>query len=511
MTIEREFKLAADLDFVLPALIDGAVVAGAPAHVVSLDATYYDTSSLALARSGVTLRSRTGEAGPAWTLKVPLSSDGAMMQRREIEFDAPIDAVPAEAQAMVRAHTRSAALRAVAQVHTERTQLLLEASGRTVAVLVDDVVSATSPAPRSGGAVVPIAGARRFREIEIEVAHGVDPDVLDAVRRSLRDAGCRDDEPVVPKAVRALGSAAEAPPDVVVRPLRRGASLAEVVSQAVARSVEKLIEHHPGVVLGDDPESVHQFRVAARRLRSDLRTFDPLLDPSWSASLRSELSWLGAQAGSVRDNDVLRARLLGRIDRLPAQDAWKAARLLDRLADQAGQARDGFLVALGSDRYVSLLDSLVDAAQAVRFRDDMGSVGDRHARHEVVALVRKPWRQLLHAFDDLGREPSDDELHAVRIRAKRARYALEAIAPVAGAKAKRLAGAISNVQDVLGDHHDTIVAETWLRDASNALLSARTVGGMLIAFEWQDRAATRRRLAKVWDRASVRDLARWLR
>lgn len=511
MTVEREFKLAADLDFVLPPLTDGAVVAGPPQPVISLDATYYDTSSLALARSGLTLRSRTGEAGPAWTLKVPVASDGELMQRHEIEFDAPLDVIPADARAMVRAHTRSSALQAVAKVHTERTQLPLEAAGRTVAVLVDDVVSATSPPLRSPAGVVPLAGERRFREIEIEVAHGVDPVLLDAVRRRLRDAGCRTDAPVVPKAVRALGAEAEAPPDVVVQPLQPGASVADVVGQAVARSVEQLIERHAGVVLGVDPEAVHQFRVAARRLRSDLRTFGPLLDPSWSASLRTELSWLGAAAGAVRDTDVLRARLVARIDRLPAQDAWKAARLLDRLADEAGNARDSLLVALDSDRYVSLLDSLVDAGGGVRFRSDLGSIGERKARPAVVPLVRKPWRQLHRAFDDLGRAPSDEALHLVRIRAKRARYALEAIAPVAGARAKRLAGVIANVQDVLGDHHDTIVAEAWLRGASSALPSARTVAGMLIAFEWQDRAAARRRLPKAWATATDRDLTRWLR
>ena len=82
----------------------------------------------------------------------------------------------------------------------------------------------------------------------------------------------------------------------------------------------RLLRHDPGVRLGIDIEDVHQARVATRRLRSDLRTFQPLLDEAWADALRDELRWLGAELGRVRDAEVLRDRLRAAATTLPAPD-----------------------------------------------------------------------------------------------------------------------------------------------------------------------------------------------
>ena len=88
--VEREAKLVAPAGLALPdlaGLIPGATaVALSDAH---LDAIYYDTADLRLARSGITLRHRTGEPGPAWTVKLPEDSRGPSLARHEIRFDGP--------------------------------------------------------------------------------------------------------------------------------------------------------------------------------------------------------------------------------------------------------------------------------------------------------------------------------------------------------------------------------------------------------------------------------------
>jgi CHAD domain-containing protein len=68
-----------------------------------------------------------------------------------------------------------------------------------------------------------------------------------------------------------------------------------------------------------------------------------------------------------------------------------------------------------------------------------------------------------------GVDVPDTGWHAVWIRAKRCRYAVEAVAPVFGRQAGRFAAAIAAVRDILGDHQGTVVAETWLRAARAAL------------------------------------------
>jgi CHAD domain-containing protein len=112
---------------------------------------------------------------------------------------------------------------------------------------------------------------------------------------------------------------------------------------------------------------------------------------------------------------------------------------------------------------------------------------------------------------DAGDHPSDDALHQIRIRAKRCRYAAEAAGPVFGEPAKGLARAVAGLQDVLGEQHDAVVAESWLRRAA---ISARRdeafVSGQLVVIERARAAASRERWRVLWAAASSRRLRSWL-
>lgn len=499
--IEREIKLAAGVGVTLPDLADAAPgVTIGPRSVVQLDAVYYDTPTLALARWGVTLRSRGGEAGPAWTLKLPISTTDSEVSRNELTFDAPAGPVPASVRQVVRAYTRSQALGPVVRLQTTRTEFAVELDGQPVAKVCDDTVVVD-------GTADPIDP---FREVEVEmVADTSAPEAIDAIIARLRRAGCRDDEPPMPKALRALGSRAFEPPDVVVPKIDKRATVAQLVRHCLAKSVSQLIDQHARVCVGGDPEALHQFRVAARRLRSDLRTFAPLLDRDWTKWLRDELGWLGSEVGSGRDADVLAERLRSQLARLPDTDAKAAGNLLQRLADTRSAAFEHVLATLADERYVALLDALIDAARQPHFTPKR-SVADSRARSIVVALARKPWRRLCRAVDDLEADSPDSAFHAIRILSKRARYAADAVVPMYGKPARRFAEALGDVQEVLGRYQDTTVAETWLRDAAKALPSTRLVAGELIALERDDRIVLRAKFWKVWKKASRRRLRSWL-
>ena len=96
--------------------------------------------------------------------------------------------------------------------------------------------------------------------------------------------------------------------------------------------------------LDTDPEGVHQARVATRRLRSDLRTFRPLLDREWASALRTELDWLARELGVVRDGDVMLERMRTHASQLPQVDARGATPVLTTLETSA---RTGPLTADG--------------------------------------------------------------------------------------------------------------------------------------------------------------------
>jgi CHAD domain-containing protein len=503
MAVEREIKMTADVDLVLPDLADvSPALQVGPVSTVDLVAVYYDTPSLSMARSGVTLRARSGEPGAIWTLKVSARGDEPDLSRHEYLFDEPLGPVPLAARQTARAYVRSQRLDPVVRLHTHRSQFSLAIDGTPLATVCDDSVVAD-------GGTEPFA---RFREIEVELAQGrIDRRAIEAIRERLRVAGCRDDEAPLPKAVRALGPRALDPPDVDVAAIGKRSSVEALLRHVIGMSVEPIIERQAGLWVGDDPEELHLFRVAARRLRSDLRTFAPMLDHGWTQWLRDELAWLGGEVGKGRDLDVMSERLISQMSKLPNEDARSVDRLLQQLAETAADARRHVVEALSSDRFIVLLDALVDAAREPQFAAASSGLAEQAAKPLVLDLVDKPWRRLSRAVDELRPGSPDAALHAVRIRAKRVRYAVEAVALLYGRDALRLAKRIAAVQSVLGLHQDTTVAEAWLREAAEAVPSVRLVAGELVALERVEREDLRRQFKTIWKKASKPKLRSWMR
>jgi CHAD domain-containing protein len=289
--------------------------------------------------------------------------------------------------------------------------------------------------------------------------------------------------------------------------LDRTATVADAIRVAVRASVERLFEHEAGVLSGEDPEDVHQARVATRRLRSDLRTFHDFVDTNWANDLRAELQWLGSELGEVRDIEVMLARLRADTARLPDADRESAERVTRRLVADWHAARDHMVAQVSGARYVALRASLVAAAERPRC-----TVWAHLPAVDVLPkVVRKPWRKLRDAVRDLGPAPADEALHEVRIRAKRARYAAEATAPVFGQVARRFARGMAAVQDVLGEHQDAIVARAWLtKTATECSPNEAFAAGMLAAMQLQTAAAARERFPDVWDDARSKKRRAWL-
>ena len=139
------------------------------------------------------------------------------------------------------------------------------------------------------------------------------------------------------KLARALGRETE---------LRRDGdgSPAGVLSAALHDQHHQLLRRDPGTRTGLDPEDLHQFRVATRRLRAFLRTGSALVDPEWADGLRAELKWLGGLLGAVRDQDVLIERFRREAEELEAIDEVALRQLFaalarEREAGPAGAAR----------------------------------------------------------------------------------------------------------------------------------------------------------------------------
>jgi CHAD domain-containing protein len=459
-TLEREVKLQPPEGFELSGL------EGERREARLFDSTYYDTDDRRLAREGVTLRRRVENGVGAWQLKLP--KGGA---RLELEVDGG-EAIPDRAAALLVGLTRGRPLAPVARLRTERDTVAVQENGSVLAEVVLDGVSVLEGERVAGG----------FEELEIELFDGGDDD-LRRLEKLLRAAGARD-APSSSKLARVLG----------VEPPRRArlgpdASPAEALRAALRDQLALLLAHDPGTRLGTDPEDLHQLRVATRRLRAFLRASRSFVDKEWAEDLRAELGWLGGELGRVRDLDVLIEHLREESESLERDEAKAFRPVLGALGRERGRQRRTLVRGLESDRYLALLDRL----EAV----DPPIV---EAETTLEEIWRREFRRLRRSMKELGPEPADDALHAVRIHAKRVRYAAELARPELGKRAAGFLEAAKELQDVLGIHQDAVVAEQVLRERVAAQPAAGVAVGRLIERERQRRVEMRRTYRAAWKR-----------
>jgi CHAD domain-containing protein len=312
---------------------------------------------------------------------------------------------------------------------------------------------------------------------------------------------------VMEREARLLAVGAASPGDLTTPELKHSSSLADVLRASLVASVGRLVAHDLGVRTGDDAEDVHQMRVASRRLRSDLRTFRPVLDEEWMRHQRAELKWLGGVLGKVRDADVLVGRFRDQAQGLPEGDAAEVEPVLGRLVRQRASDVEVLRQALSGDRYLEIVGRLAGGPPESSLRPE----AHRRATHELPRLVARPWRKLRQAVKGLPDEPTSEDLHEVRILTKRVRYASEAAAPVVGKPAKRLAKAAAGLQGVLGDHQDAIVAEDWLRRAATDATGVQVLAiGELVAVQRAEAAACRRAWPEAWSKVDRKKRRSWL-
>ena len=447
-----------------------------------LDAVYYDTADLRLIGAGITLRRRTGGQDAGWHLKLPAGADtrdeirlpltghpgkpsigaaSGTAGRRTTTPPARADgAVPKELAALVRAYTRDEALAPVVHIQTGRRVLrLLDQASQTLAEIAADHVSAE----RADG-----SAATSWDEIEAELVSG-DPELLKAIDTRLRKAGARP-AAAATKLQRALGGRLPATEAAQTPSLTARSTAGEVVLAYVRDQVAAISRYDP-LVRRDEPDAVHQMRVATRRARSALQAFGHIIERDATRPLCTELKWLAAALGQARDAEVLRDRLTSELAAIPAAlvvgpvEACITAHFTAELA-QAGNAA---LRVLDGQRYLRLLDDL----DALLADPPLTPLAQRRAGKALARPVRRAQRRLQRALAAVpGAEDRDAAIHEARKATKRARYAAEAAVPALGGKARRQATQAKELQQLLGDHHDSVVARTVLLDLTEKARAA---------------------------------------
>jgi CHAD domain-containing protein len=271
---------------------------------------------------------------------------------------------------------------------------------------------------------------------------------------------------------------------------------------ALDTRLRALLAHDPGTRVGEDPEELHQMRVAVRRIRAMLKAARPLLDRTWADDLRAELGWLGRALGPVRDADVLIERLRGRAATFDNTGREAVETLIEALVADRRLARTQMLAVLGSRRYTALLRRLASAVGR-----PLPTPSGRDGAPPLVKLVHAEYRRLSKAVRAAGEDPPDEVLHALRIQGKRLRYTGELVVassrkPIRKPVRKLVASTVA-LQDVLGEHQDACVAQHLVMRLLDGLgdvvdLNVAFAGGRLMEREELSRVASRLSWLAAW-------------
>lgn len=484
---ETERKYEAPSDASLPDLTEITGVATGPEEF-NLEATYFDTDDYRLARAGVTLRRRVGGDDEGWHLKLPAGED----TRQEVRapLGRAVKQPPKDLSSLVRAHTRGSGLGPVAEIRTNRRRWqLTNGNGELLAEVVDDLVTAQT----MGSSTTTTS----WREIEVELGEGGTRKLLDTVEQHLGSAGITPSTSKS-KLSQVIGVKRDAIPTITKK-----STAGEVVLAYLHEQRAALQNQDPRVRRNED-DAVHQMRVATRRMRSALQSFGKIIDREATRALTDELKWLASVLGTSRDLEVLRMRFEDALHALPPEVVLGdvAARMTRHFAPLEAKAHKASVAALDDKRYFTLLNS-IDALLA---NPPFTSSASGKAKDVLPKLVEKARHRLdIRVEAALEANDSDEPLHEARKAAKRLRYSAEVAEPALGKHAKALRKRAKDVQTLLGEHQDSVVARPVLLELGRGDENGFTFG-LLYGREVELAHKTEAELPTLWRKLSKEHL-----
>lgn len=297
------------------------------------------------------------------------------------------------------------------------------------------------------------------------------------------------------------------------RGFTRQSPAGEVVMAYLAAQAARLKALDP-LVRRQAPDSVHQMRVAARRLRSTLQSFPAILPRPATRHLRDELKWLGEVLGEARDGEVLADYLETRLASLPPELVLgpAQARTTAHFAPRQAGAHGALLDALSSARYYTMIAELDRLLAEPPLTAAAAEPAGEVLPPAIARAYRRTRRRMRRARQAAPGPARGTALHETRKAAKRARYAAEVTRPALGKKARRFARRMKAVQSALGDHHDAVNASAAAREigvrANLAGENAFTFGLLRERAE-QDAAASEDQAMRAWKRADKRKARAW--
>jgi len=429
--------------------------------------TYLDTDTWAVWRGGFSLAMRHRADGAEVALEALAERDGEAGTQELLAYSKD-EAERGSVSDRVRLLTSGAALHTVLEMETNRTSFSVLREDEEVARLHLDATSVVTGEDEKSG----------LNRVEVEETGGgglahLGP-FLQAMEASCALAKVEDSRFEASLSLR--GADPESSLDFGYAELTPDATTGEYAYAILRCYFAGFLRHEPGTRLGEDPEELHDMRVATRRMRAAMSIFKPALPPRFF-TLRDELKWIAGALGTVRDLDVQMEWLTSLRADTDWRDSTAVGPLVEDIVEARTVARSELLEAMASERFTDLIDSMMTSLR----QGDEG-VGDAATpiRKHTVEVLRKRNRKFRKPASKLKRGSPAEEYHAVRIAAKRLRYSLDSFLPALPRRqrATRMVDAMKQVQELLGQHQDCAVAIERLRglvDAKGGALPPATL------------------------------------
>ncbi len=275
---------------------------------------------------------------------------------------------------------------------------------------------------------------------------------------------------------------------------------ADALIDALRDDIDRLSAAEPEV-RADAEDSVHQMRVATRRLRSVLRSYGTLLVKKPAAAMNAELKWLAGLLGEARDAEVRADRFAALLaehgeQAEPADLDAVTARLVNAERDRYRAAHDEVLAALDGKRYRKLHDELSRWRTAPPLRHSRAEAPATEVFGEVLRRDLDRVASLVRAEPTVDPHERVELLHDIRKSAKRLRYSCEAAEQVIGDEAAERGRRAKKLQTVLGDHRDAVESHSAIVHRAAEAAAADEDAGLYDILAAAEDAAAGRELSR---------------
>jgi triphosphatase len=466
---ELEWQLACtDLGSVRRWLADHVAIDGLvlePRSTLEIFDTYLDTDDWRIHRAGFALRIRSESGKSEATLKSLHPARAELADRRELSETLENSESESIRQSIgpvgtrVHAVSGARALLPLFEVRTSRQRFAIRREDQ--AKQLGEIALDEAVISRPNGE--PQTSMQRVAVEALTEAHEPLQSLVKTLRSDCALEAASDTK--YSQGLKSIGLAPGPAPEFAPTAVDASMSIAEVALANLRRYLSDWHLHEPGARLGDNPEELHDLRVAARRLDAVLRQFRSSLPASF-LRLRPTLKKVLRALGDARDLDVALSELETFSRELAESDRESVEPLKQHLLLERGGVRDRML-------------SVLDSASVQKDFQELTSLLTTHsaasqpsspelALNVAPELIRRRYRKVRKGADLLTSDSSMEAYHAVRGHVKKLRYALEAVAVIYGKPADEMLRAMRRWQDKLGVQQDAAVAGRRLKALASA-------------------------------------------